>query len=94
MSALDCENVQKKFGAFAALKGVSLEVREGECFGLLGPNGAGKSTLISMIYGAASRTGGEIKVFGLDPQIKGRAVRSHIGVVTQENNLDSAMTVV
>jgi len=94
MPALHCENVQKKFGSFEALKGVSLDVREGECFGLLGPNGAGKSTLISMIYGAASRTGGGIEVFGLDPQTKGRAVRANIGVVTQENNLDSSMTVV
>jgi len=94
MNALTCENVKKSFGTFEALKGASVEVREGECFGLLGPNGAGKSTLISLIYGAASRTGGSIKVFGHDPQTEGRKVRSQIGVVTQENNLDSSMSVV
>jgi lipooligosaccharide transport system ATP-binding protein len=94
MLALQCEDVKKSFGSFQALKGVSLQVQEGECFGLLGPNGAGKSTLISMIYGAASRSSGGINVFGDDPQTQGRKVRAQIGVVTQENNLDSSMTVI
>jgi len=94
MPALYCENVKKTFGSFQALKGVTLQVQEGECFGLLGPNGAGKSTLISMIYGAASRSHGTIHVFGADPETHGRDVRSQIGVVTQENNLDSSMTVI
>lgn len=92
--ALVCKNVRKVFPSLEALKGVNLEVHEGECFGLLGPNGAGKSTLISLIYGAASRTSGEISVFGLDPQTEGREVRAQLGVVTQENNLDSSMTVI
>lgn len=93
MLALQCNNVKKQFEDFHALKGVDLSVRAGECFGLLGPNGAGKSTLISMIYGALSRTSGTIEVFGKDPQADGRWVRSQLGVVTQENNLDSSMTV-
>jgi lipooligosaccharide transport system ATP-binding protein len=94
MIAIQCDKVKKSFGSLQALKGVSLDVRVGECFGLLGPNGAGKSTLISMIYGAASRTSGDISVFGSDPQTNGRWVRSQLGVVTQENNLDSSMTVI
>jgi lipooligosaccharide transport system ATP-binding protein len=94
LSVLVCNNVEKKFKNFAAVKGVSFEAKEGECFGLLGPNGAGKSTLISMIYGSMSRTSGEMKVLGLDPETQGRQVRSQTGVVTQENNLDSAMSVV
>lgn len=93
MLALECENVKKTFAKFEALKGVSLSVKAGECFGLLGPNGAGKSTLISMIYGSQSRTSGRIQVFGLDPQTQGRKVRARIGVVTQDNNLDNSMTV-
>jgi lipooligosaccharide transport system ATP-binding protein len=94
MNALQCNDVKKNFGSFSALKGVDISVTEGECFGLLGPNGAGKSTLISMIYGALSRSSGLIEVFGKDPEKQGRAVRSELGIVTQENNLDTSMTVV
>lgn len=93
MIALQCNDVRKSFKSFEALKGLSLKVSQGECFGLLGPNGAGKSTLISMIYGAMSRTAGEIQVFGRDPEVEGRAVRAELGIVTQENNLDNSMTV-
>lgn len=94
LSVLICENVEKKFKNFAAVKGVSFAASKGECFGLLGPNGAGKSTLISMIYGSMSRSAGQIKVLGLDPETQGRQVRGQTGVVTQENNLDSAMSVI
>ncbi len=94
MSVLICKNVEKKFKSFRAVKDVSFKAEEGECFGLLGPNGAGKSTLISMIYGSISRSAGTIQVLGLDPETQGRAVRSQMGVVTQENNLDSAMSVI
>jgi lipooligosaccharide transport system ATP-binding protein len=94
LSVLICENVEKKFKIFRAVKGVSFRAEEGECFGLLGPNGAGKSTLISMIYGSMSRSAGMIQVMGLDPEKQGRQVRSQTGVVTQENNLDSAMSVI
>ncbi|MBY0317036.1 MAG: ABC transporter ATP-binding protein, partial [Bdellovibrionales bacterium] len=93
MQALLCRNVRKSFGPFEALKGVSLSVNAGECFGLLGPNGAGKSTLISLIYGASSITGGEISVFGKNPMVDGRSIRSELGVVTQDNHLDSSMSV-
>lgn len=76
-----------------ALSGLSLQVRPGECFGLLGPNGAGKSTLISLIYGVAKRTGGDISVFGLDPHTQSREIKKRLGVVTQENALDEGLTV-
>lgn len=92
-AALVCKDVKKNFGSFAALQGASFDVKAGECFGLLGPNGAGKSTLINMIYGATSRTSGEIQVFGQDPQVEGRRVRAQLGVVTQSNHLDSSMSV-
>lgn len=93
VQALVCNNVQKKFDDFSALKGVSLSVEPGECFGLLGPNGAGKSTLISLIYGAGSITAGDITVFGKNPMVDGRKIRAELGVVTQDNNLDTSMTV-
>jgi len=93
MSVVVCENVVKEFGNCTAVNGVSLTMNRGECFGVLGPNGAGKSTLISMIYGATSRTGGTLKVFGLDPQTQSREIKKRLGVVTQEDCLDLAMSV-
>lgn len=85
--------VRKSFGAFEAVRGVSFTIRPGECFGLLGPNGAGKSTLINMIYGAVHRTSGELRVFDLDPDLDARTIKSRLGVVTQDNALDDALTV-
>lgn len=87
------EKVHKSYGSFEAVRGVSCEIRPGECFGLLGPNGAGKSTLINMIYGASPRNAGRLEVFGLDPATQARAIKSRLGVVTQENALDEGLTV-
>lgn len=92
-AAIEIESLSKKFGEFHAVKNLSLEINRGECFGLLGPNGAGKSTLITMLYGASPRSDGLIKVFGMDPQLQGRALKRQLGVVTQEDCLDEAMTV-
>jgi lipooligosaccharide transport system ATP-binding protein len=85
--------VVKSFGAFEAVRGVTCEIRRGECFGLLGPNGAGKSTLINMIYGASRRSSGELEVFGMDPNKHARAIKARLGVVTQENALDEGLSV-
>ena len=92
-SLVTTKKLHKKFGDFTAVKDVDLDIRRGECFGLLGPNGAGKSTIISMIYGAASRTSGELKVLGMDPALHARYIKARLGVVTQENALDESMTV-
>lgn len=94
MDVLVCTDVEKQFKAFQAVKKISFKAQKGECFGLLGPNGAGKSTLISMIYGSMSRSGGAITVLGQDPEKNGRQVRQSTGVVTQDNNLDSSMSVI
>lgn len=88
-----CENVRKQFGDFTAVDGVSFSIQPGECFGLLGPNGAGKSTIISMIYGAASRSKGQMQVFGMDPLTHSREIKKRLGVVTQDNYLDESMSV-
>jgi lipooligosaccharide transport system ATP-binding protein len=85
--------VRKVFGAFTAVAGVSFAIRRGECFGLLGPNGAGKSTLISMLYGAAERSDGDLQVFGLDPGVHARSIKKRSGVVTQDNALDESLSV-
>ncbi len=85
--------VAKRFGGFEALAGLDLEVRKGGCVGLLGPNGAGKSTFIGCLYGVVSRSGGELRVFGLDPAAEARGIKRRIGVVPQENALDEGLTV-
>lgn len=88
------EQVSKKFGDQIAVADASFQISQGECFGLLGPNGAGKSTLIKMMYGAMSRSGGDMSVLGLDPQRQGRKLRRRLGVVTQEDALDEQMSVI
>ena len=76
-----------------ALKGVSLEIGEGEFFGLLGPNGAGKSTLIHCTTGLAQPTSGDIRVFGHDAVHHYEQARVAVGLAPQEPNLDFFLTV-
>lgn len=90
---LEARDVRKTFGTFEAVRGLSLDIRKGECFGLLGPNGAGKSTFINMIYGSVLRSRGDLKVFGLDPQLDARSIKKRLGVVTQDNALDESLNV-
>lgn len=86
-------NVVKKYGDFVAVNGISFEVARGESFGLLGPNGAGKSTTMKMVAAVSTRTSGELTVLGLDPNTDGPAIRSQLGVVPQEDNLDQELRV-
>ncbi|WP_104199619.1 ABC transporter ATP-binding protein [Cryobacterium sp. Y29] len=78
---------------FVAVDGISFEVAPGESFGLLGPNGAGKSTTMRMIGAVSTRTSGDLDVLGLDPNRYGPEIRSQLGVVPQENNLDLELKV-
>jgi ABC-2 type transport system ATP-binding protein len=93
LNAIDVQSVVKRYGSFEALKGVSLQVREGEFFGLLGPNGAGKTTLISIIAGLSRPTSGRVSVMGHDVFADYRAARSALGVVPQELVFDPFFTV-
>ena len=74
---------------FQALKGIHLDIRQGEIFALLGPNGAGKTTLISIVCGIVRRTGGTILVDGRDIERDYRTVRAGIGLVPQELHTDA-----
>lgn len=87
-------DVQKRYDTgFEALKGVSLEINEGEILALLGPNGAGKTTLISTICGISHPTSGVIEVAGFDVVRQYRKARALIGLVPQEIALEPFETV-
>ncbi|TMV10306.1 ABC transporter ATP-binding protein [Ruegeria sediminis] len=82
---LSIKDLRKSYAdGFEALKGVSLDIREGEILALLGPNGAGKTTLISTVCGITTPTSGSVTVGGHDTQTEYRAARSMIGLVPQE----------
>jgi len=72
-----------------ALNDLNLEVKEGEIFGLLGPNGAGKTTFLNILAGTVIKNSGRVNVWGYDLDINPRQVRSSIGIVPQEVNLDA-----
>ena len=92
---LDIKDLRKSYeGGFEALKGVSLQIEQGEIIALLGPNGAGKTTLISTVCGITSATSGQIKVGGHDITTDFRAARRMIGLVPQEVALEPFETVI
>ena len=83
----------KRFGSFTAVDSIEFEVQPGEAFGFLGPNGAGKTSTMRMIGCVSPVTDGELGVLGLDPRTDGPRIRSRIGVVPQEDTLDTELTV-
>ena len=83
----------KRFGDFVAVDGVDFDVHAGEAFGFLGPNGAGKSSTMRMIGAVSPISGGSLSVLGMDPERQGPAIRARLGVVPQENNLDTELPV-
>ena len=93
MTAIQIDNVKKRYGSLQALDGVSLKIGEGEFFGLLGPNGAGKTTLISIIAGLARADEGRVTIQGHDVVKDYRRARQCLGVVPQELVFDPFFTV-
>jgi lipooligosaccharide transport system ATP-binding protein len=83
----------KRFGSFTAVDGIDFDLRRGEAFGFLGPNGAGKSSTMRMIGCVSPPSAGELSILGLDPLTDGTEIRSRLGVVPQEDTLDSELTV-
>lgn len=81
---LEVQNLVKKYGDFAAVKGISFNITEGEIFSLLGPNGAGKTTTISMLSTLYTPTSGDATIAGHSVSREPMAVRNAIGVVPQD----------
>ncbi len=89
ISALALRDLRKIYAnGLEAVRGVDLEIAEGEFFALLGPNGAGKSTLIGIVCSLVRKTGGSVQVFGHDLDRELSAVKSCIGLVPQEFNFN------
>lgn len=87
--ALNAIGLKKNYDGVPVVNGISFDIKPGECVGILGPNGAGKSTTIKMIYGQVLPTSGELFVLGLNTKNDISQIRSRIGIVPQEDSLDT-----
>ena len=83
-SAISIQNLKKSYGETTALKGIDIEINDGEFFGLLGPNGAGKTTTINILTGLVRKDSGSTDIFGHDTISNYRFTRSQIGISAQE----------
>ena len=91
---IEGRGLTKHYGDFVAVDGIDFEVVRGECFGFLGPNGAGKTTTIRMICCVSPVTGGVLNVLGMPAGVEARAIKARLGVVPQDDNLDTDLTVI
>lgn len=89
---LHVRDVHKRYGPFAALRGVGFDVQPGELFGLLGPNGAGKTTLMSILAGLSEATAGEVQFLGRPFHRSDRDARRNIGLATQDLSIYPDLT--
>ena len=85
--------LRKAYGDLEAVRGIDVDVRRGELFGFLGPNGAGKSTTMRMVGTVTPRTAGDLTVLGREPNSQAREIKARLGVVPQEDTLDTELTV-
>ncbi len=93
MNIITAAELTKSYGLLTAVDAINFEIRKGECFGFLGPNGAGKTTVMGMIYCFMPPTSGKIRVFDLDTTKEPSKIKSRIGVMPQDNNLDPDLSV-
>lgn len=92
-TAVEVDNLTRRYGTFTAVDDVSFTVREGEVFGFLGPNGAGKTTTIKMLTGLVRPTSGRGSVVGLDVGTDGERIKHVIGYMSQLFSLYHDLTV-
>src|ERR1039457_4020705 len=91
--AVGADNLTKQFGAFTAVKNVSLEIPYGEIYGLLGANGAGKTTTIRMLCGLLEATSGTMRLAGEQGNLRSESIRQQIGYMSQKFSLYNDMTI-
>ena len=91
---IECTNLRKTYdGKVEAVRGLSLRIETGECFGLLGPNGAGKTTTIEILEGLLAPTSGSVRIFGHAWNDNPRQLREWIGISLQETRLSEKLSV-
>jgi lipooligosaccharide transport system ATP-binding protein len=93
MNIVSAKGLTKDYGSLRAIDNITFDILKGECFGFLGPNGAGKTTAMSIIYCFMPPTSGEVMVFNMDVMKDPGRIKSKIGVMPQDNNLDPDFTV-
>jgi ABC-2 type transport system ATP-binding protein len=93
VSAIQVENLVKRYRDVEAVAGITFEVPEGQVFALLGPNGAGKTTTVEICEGFRPRTSGRVSVLGYDPAKRDRRMKARIGIVLQATGVDIYLTV-
>src|SRR5207247_8036448 len=91
--AINVRGLRKNYDGVEAVRGIDLEVAEGEVFAMLGPNGAGKTTTVEILEGHRERTAGEVSVLGHDQAHRERPNRERIGIVMQSTGLDQYISV-
>ncbi|MEX2184393.1 MAG: ATP-binding cassette domain-containing protein [Chloroflexota bacterium] len=92
-SLIHARGLTKRFGDFTAVDAIDFDVAPGESFGFLGPNGAGKTSTMRMIGCVSPLSGGTLRILGLDPTTHGPQIRARLGVVPQQDTLDTELTV-
>jgi lipooligosaccharide transport system ATP-binding protein len=93
MNIVTARGLIKHYGDVKAVDDVTFDIAAGECFGFLGPNGAGKTTVMRIISCFMPPTAGTVTVFGMDVSEDPSAIKSRIGVMPQDNNLDPDLSV-
>jgi len=93
MHIVYARGLTKYYGSLKAVDSIDFEILKGECFGFLGPNGAGKTTAMHILYCFIPPTSGEVMVFGMKVSEKPSEIKSRIGVMPQEDNLDPDLSV-
>jgi ABC-2 type transport system ATP-binding protein len=92
-SVIQARGLRKAYGDFEAVRGIDLEIGEGEVYAFLGPNGAGKTTTVEILEGYRERSAGDVLVLGQDPAAGGRDWRERIGIVLQQSRMHPELTV-
>jgi lipooligosaccharide transport system ATP-binding protein len=90
---IHARGLTKRFADFVAVDAIDFDVAAGESFGFLGPNGAGKTSTMRMIGCVSPISDGELRVLDHDPRTEGPSIRARIGVVPQQDTLDTELTV-